>query len=161
MGGPRERAAASRGSESPAPGDAPEATSDAGAAAAAGGGGIQVNIVVNVYLAARPDGGAGGIPCPGGAYAPAEPEEERPPAQGDWAYAVWHLPGRPEWRGVHAGGLSAWRALESAFKGGRYEGSGSRLRRFESEQLAEEAYAAEAAQHRAPLPARIFRHPLL
>ena len=58
---------------------------------------------------------------------------------------------------MRCGGGEAWKALAPTLPGGRYSfASGTRLRRFPSEQAAVAGYEAEAAKHEAPLPAPLF-----
>ena len=144
-----------------------EATTEGGGTGAA----PVIHVHVNVYTA--PPGADLGTPYPAGAEAApadeaaeasaadaARPAPAQPPIE-RWAYAVWRLPGRPDWVGVHAGGSAAWRALEGTFAGRRYAGSGARLRRFSSVAEAVRAFEVEASKHAAGTPARVFHHPCL
>ena len=76
------------------------------------------------------------------------------------AYAVWALPGHPELRGVHLGGLQAWLGLQDLLPGRAYSfQSGTRLRAYPTPALAIIGYLREAEIRGAPDLA-IFRwHP--
>jgi hypothetical protein len=105
---------------------------------------------------------------PGGAeFADADDGGGHPAARGrareePWVYALWCHPSRLNLRGVHVGGGLAWEALQRTLPNERYSySSGARLRRFESEEEGVAAYIDEAERHGAPLPPRIWRHPLV
>ena len=99
--------------------------------------------------------------------APEPAEEPAGPASGPSVYAVWAAPGsrrcacastscRGDVRGIHqsVGPATCWRRLAGLLATGHYNHrGGDRLRGFQSLESARGAYAAEAEQHGAPLPA--------
>ena len=89
-------------------------------------------------------------------------ESPRIGRRGEYVYAVWRHPTRPDVVGVHAGGIDAWYALERTFPGGRYayHRDGILLRRFESLAAGFAAYAAERERHGAPAIPPVWVHPL-
>ncbi len=74
------------------------------------------------------------------------------------AYAVYSCPRAPLLCGIHTGGSRSWAAIEAQLPGQRLFGFGARLARFESVDAAVDAYYLEAARHRFPFPAPLFRH---
>ena len=128
--------------------------------AAAGLGGTRCPRRQPAPAASRPPPGVrpSEVPCAGtGSGAP-----YRPAAQGtnneSWAYAVWQIPGRPDFVGVHCRGGRAWEAIAQVLPNRRYLYSdGTRLRRYGGEQEAIRGYQLEAARHTVPASPVVFR----
>ena len=77
------------------------------------------------------------------------------------AYAVWWHPMCDtgfDYRGVHAGGTSAWAYIMSWLPNGQYGGSKVRLRRFPNVDSAVEGYQQEFRQHKAPSIPKLWHH---
>ena len=73
-------------------------------------------------------------------------------------YVVWRVNGcRSEIRGIHRGTIEAWRDLAREFPACRYM-PGYKLRRFETEQEAIDAYYTEAVRHHSPIPPSYYVH---
>ena len=77
---------------------------------------------------------------------PEDPVRRSGKDEGSHCYVVWCVPGLPELTGIHSGGLTAWRSLETKF--GRYSyARGFRLRKAGSLQDALVLFASEGAKH--------------
>ena len=82
-----------------------------------------------------------------------------PAVEGSHLYVVWKAPGAlSDLRGIHHGGRSAWRRIESQLPNQRYPGSAARLRRMGTLAEATQLYLAEAPRHGAPIPPPHFFH---